>query len=105
MLNIALGETVLPAEGVYAHRCARCTEIWVTRNSHPVRCGKRNCQTLAWQELAKPLRSMQQEGTVVTPTMVRKARKPRTSRRTARQEQQAAGSDHPAALQNDRSSE
>jgi hypothetical protein len=105
MLNIALGETVLLAEGVYAHRCARCTEIWVTRNPAPVRCGKRNCQALTWREFAKPLQGIQQEGTVITPRMVRAARKPRTSRRTARQAQQEAGPDQQADLPEHSSSE
>jgi hypothetical protein len=97
MLNIALGETVLLAEGIYAHRCARCTEIWVTRNPAPVRCGKRNCQALTWREFARTLQRMQQEGTVITPRMVREARKPRTSRRTARQDQQADLQDNPSS--------
>lgn len=101
MLNIALGETVLLAEGVYAHRCARCTEIWVTKNPDPVRCGKRNCQTPAWRELARPLRTMQQEGTVITPSMIRAARKPRTPRRTTRQGQKAAGPERQAATEGD----
>jgi hypothetical protein len=85
LLPLALGETVALGEGLYAHRCARCTAIWMTRNPYPIRCGKRLCQTPAWRELARPLRTMQREGVTITPAMVYEAKQQRTLRRTSQQ--------------------
>jgi hypothetical protein len=73
-IEVALGETVILAEGAYLHRCARCTGVWMSDHPTPIRCGKRVCQQLAWRELAAPFRMMQHEGVAVTPDMIRRAR-------------------------------
>ena len=73
-LTVALGETLALDTGLYMHRCARCTGIWLSADPDPARCGKRPCQQTAWRELTKPFRSMQQNGIYVTPQMVREVR-------------------------------
>jgi hypothetical protein len=81
-LEMVLGETVQLADGIYAHRCARCTDIWVSRNPTPARCGKRRCQQPAWRDLPRRFQRMQQAGSAVTPVMIRAARRQRRARRT-----------------------
>jgi hypothetical protein len=80
-LDVALGETVVLAEGSYLHRCARCTGVWISSKRNPARCGKRTCQQPAWRELAEPFRTMQREGLPVTADMVLGARRERQTQR------------------------
>jgi hypothetical protein len=80
-LDVALGETVVLAEGSYLHRCARCTGVWVSSKHNPIRCGKRTCQQPAWRDLAEPFRAIQRDGLSVTAEMVLEARRERQMQR------------------------
>jgi hypothetical protein len=78
--HIALGETIILASGVYAHRCARCTHIWISGHADPPRCGKRPCQQYPWREVAERFRLLEKQGYTITPEMIRANRRRRLSR-------------------------